>query len=348
VTPIPQLPLILQDTEDDRARVTTKMRFRVSVSQLKMFHPGAGGCPRKWALHYLSKVPRLPGLALTDGIRLHECINQHFTLSPDEWAKRWPTFWQPGMLWQDEARVKTAQLALAMINWTPAGRMPALSETTDMLEVPELDTAIYIKPDLQRDHKVFVDWKSTSATSKKSEWCLQDPAFWLDKGELCLGCQSGSGCSGPVRCGSKLPVVTLDSLAQRGIHFLKDDIQARVYAHGLMQFWREVKVTARWVYGSKKFHPTERPKVWIVEHVFHREDTRRWVEQNVWPTIQVMNTIRAAFESGKLDSTLLVPHNVHACEHVGKFCDALGHCGFQESPVAMGKLRLPVLPGSKT
>src|SRR4051812_39255326 len=100
------------------------MRFRVSVSQLKMFHPDAGGCPRKWALHYLSKVPRLPGIALTDGIRLHECIHQRLTLAPDEWAKRWNTFWQPGMLAADEARVKTAQLALAMADFLPAGRMP--------------------------------------------------------------------------------------------------------------------------------------------------------------------------------------------------------------------------------
>jgi hypothetical protein len=203
--------------------------------------------------------------------------------------------------------------------------MPFLSETTDMLEVPELDTRIFIKPDGQRDRKIFVDWKTTSARTKKSEWCLQEPAFW----------------------GEGLQDVELKALAERGIKFLADNIQARVYAHGLMQFWREVKVTARWVYGSKKFAPTERPKVWIVEHTFHREDTRRWVEENVWPTIQVMNTIRAAFEAGRLDSTLLIPHNVDACEHTGKFCDALGHCSFQPSPIPLGRLHLPVLPGSK-
>lgn len=323
------IPSILDLPDDGRDNVSTKMRFRVSVSQLKMFHPDSGGCPRKWALHYLSKVPRLPGVALTDGIRLHECIHQRLTLAPDEWAKRWPTFWQPGMLSADEARVKTAQLALAMADFLPEGRMPAISESTQMLEVPELDTAIYIKPDVHRDRRVFVDWKTTSARTKKSEWVLQEPAFW-----------SGEE-------GTDLGAVELKSLAERGIHFLKDDIQARVYAHGLMQFWHEPRISARWVYGSKKFHPTERPKVWIVEHTFHREDTRRWVEQYVWPTIQVMNTIRAAFEAGKLDSTLLVPHNVYSCEHVGKFCDALGYCGFKPSPIPMSKLHLPVLPGAR-
>jgi hypothetical protein len=270
-------------------------------------------------------------VALTDGIRLHECIHQRLTLSPAEWEKRWPTFVDPAQLALSAdyaARVKTARLALAMVDYLPAGRMPPISESTQMLEVPELDTAIYIKPDVHRDRRVFVDWKTTSARTKKSEWCLQEPDFWSADGEA-------------------LTAVELKSLADRGIHFLKDDIQARVYAHGLMQFWHEPRITARWVYGSKKFGLDETPKVWIVEHTFHREDTRAWVEKHVWPTIQVMNTIRAAFEAGKLDSTLLVPHNVYSCEHVGKFCDALGYCGFKPSAIPMGKLRLPVLPGAR-
>lgn len=316
------IPSALDEADLGQQAIPSRMRFRVSVSQIKMFHPDAGGCPRKWALHYLSRVPRLPSPALTDGIRLHECIQQHFQLAPDEWTRRWPTFLAPDA---DLARVKTAQLALAMVPWVPAGRMPPVSEPTHMLEVPELDTAIYIKPDLVRDHRWFVDWKSTSATSRKSEWCLQQPDFW----------------------GADLNRGSLQALAARGIRFLRDDVQARVYAHGLMQQWREVRVTARWVYGSKKFSPDgDQPKVWIVEHTFERAETRAWVEKHVWPTIDTMNTIRAAFEQGRLDSTLLIPHNADACGHTGRFCDALGHCGFQESPVTLTKLRLPVLPGS--
>jgi hypothetical protein len=303
--------------EDDSENVPCRTRFKISASQIKMFHPGAGGCPRKWALHYLAKVPRLPGLALTDGIRLHECIAQHFHLSADEWTKRWPTFWQPGLSSEDQARVKTAQLALAMIAQTPAGGMPPLSETTDMLEVPELDTSVWIKPDLQRDRKIFVDWKTTSAVSKKSEWCLQDPKWY-----------EGA------------------TYIKADVKFLKDEIQARLYAHGLMSLWHEVKIQARWVYGSKKFGPTDSPRVWIVEHTFQRAETREWVEANIWPTVRVMNTIRAAFEAGKIDSALLVPHNGDSCGHTGRFCDALGHCGFQPSPITVAKLHLPVRPGS--
>ena len=319
--PIPSL----LDEDDGRDLVRTKMRFRVSVSQIKMFHPDAGGCPRKWAMHYLSRVPRLPSPALTDGIRLHDCIRDHFHLSPEAWRQRWPTFWTPDLTTAEQARVKTAQLALAMIPHTPPGNMPPISESTDMLEVPEIDTAIYIKPDLHRDRRWFVDWKTTAARTKKSDWCLQQPDFW----------------------GDLLTEEEILALARKGVKFLQDDIQARVYAHGLMQLWREVRVTARWVYGSKKFKPTETPKTWIVEHTFERAETRAWVERNVWPTIETMNTIRAAFDQRKLDSTLLIPHNGDSCEHTGKVCDALGYCGFQPSPIPLGKLRLPVLPGGK-
>jgi hypothetical protein len=309
------LPAVLE-AEESGDFASTKMRFRMSASQLKMFHPGAGGCPRKWALHYLSKVPRIPGPPLVDGIRLHECLNEYFTLAPEAWAARWSTYWQPGLSDEQAARVKTAQLALAMAVHAPAGGMPFISESTDFLEVPELDTAFYIKPDGHRDRRIFLDWKSTSAVSKKSEWVLQSPEWYTGATNI-----------------------------RADVKFLKDDIQARLYAHGLMQMWHEVKVTARWVYGSKRFSPTETPKTWIVEHTFHREETRHWVEKNIWPAVTVMNTIRAAFEQGRLDSTLLIPHNEKACGHTGRFCDALGHCGFKPSPIPLGRLSLPVLPG---
>lgn len=296
----------------------TRMRFRISASQLKMFHPGAGGCPRKWALHYLAHVPRLPGVALADGIRLHECVADLFQMSDvAAWEKKWPTFVSLDAPAEQQARAKTAQLALAMAGEAPGGNMPPVVESTDMLEVPELETAFYIKPDWHRDHAIFVDWKTTSATSRTSEWCLQDPEWY--KGARTI---------------------------RADVKFLKDDIQARLYAYGLMLLWHEVKIRARWVYGSKKFDPGQRPKVWIVEHTFHRPETRDWVEKNVWPTVRTMNTIRAAFEAGRLDSPLLVPHHGEACGFTGRFCDALGHCGFRASPVPMGKLALPMLPGS--
>lgn len=304
---------------EDSGGGSTRMRFRISASQLKMFHPNAGGCPRKWAMHYLARVPRIPNQALADGIRLHECIAQLFTMPREDWERRWPLFVTLGKDPEQDAKAKTAALALVMAGEAPAGAMPPIIESTDMLEVPELDTAFYIKPDWSRraspEPSWFVDWKSTGAFQRTSEWCLQDPS-WFKNGARPTG------------------------------KLLQDDIQARLYAYGLMQLWHEVKIRARWVYGSKKFDLGQRPKVWIVEHTFHRAETRAWVEKHLWPTVRVMNTIRAAFEAGRLDSPLLVPHWGEACGFTGRFCDALGHCGFQPSPIPMGKLALPVLPGS--
>jgi hypothetical protein len=307
------------DLFDEASAVATRMRFRVSASQLKMFHPDAGGCPRKWALHYLAHVPRIPNQALADGIRLHDCIAQLGQWSREAWEQAWPLF-VPGDAPPDVlARARTAQLALAMAGEAPAPNgMPPIVEGTDMLEVPELDTAFYVKPDWARrgaaGDSIFLDWKTTSAVSRTSEWVLQDREWYRGRS---------------VRADAK---------------FLEDDIQARLYAYGLMQMWHEVKITARWVYGSKKFDLGQRPKVWIVEHTFRRDDTRSWVEKNIWPTVRTMNTIRAAYEARRLDSPLLVPHHGEACGFAGRFCDALGVCGFQPSPIPVGKLGLPVLP----
>ena len=315
------LPTALFDPEDGPENIPIRTRFRVSASQLKMFHPGAGGCPRKWALHYLSHVPRLPSPALTDGIRAHECIADLFTLPREDWEAKWPVFVPPDAPSDLQARAKTARLALAMSEHAPEGKMPPSVESTDMLVIPELETSFYIKPDWCRREaagaSVFLDWKTTSATSRTSEWVLQDPEWYKNARSI-----------------------------RADVKFLKDDIQARLYAYGLMMLWHEVKIRARWVYGSKKFDGVQKPKVWIVEHTFHRADTREWVEKFIWPTVRTMNTIRAAHEAGRLDSPLLVPHHGESCGFTGRFCDALGHCGFRSSPVPMGKLALPVLPGS--
>lgn len=314
------LPAALIEPEDG---LQTRMRFRLSASQLKMFHPDSGGCPRKWALHYLARVPRIPNQALADGIRLHECIADLFTLGATAWEQKWPVFVAPDATSDAHARAKTAQLALAMAEQAPAGKMPPTVEGTDMLEVPELDTAFYIKPDWTRDHAVFLDWKSTGAPNFRSPFCLHDTALWPD---------------------GVVPETIFFRGERHRVHWLKNDIQARLYAYGLMQLWHEVRVKARWVYGSKGFELGQRPRVWIVEHTFERAETRDWVEKHIWPIARTMNTIRAAFESGRLDSALLVPHAAESCGYTGRFCDGLGVCGFQASPVPMKKLALPVLP----
>lgn len=327
---LPQLPDQLPfefdlDEDEPRERYAGPLSNVVSVSQIKMFTTHAKGCPRKWAMHYLAGFPREMTEALRIGIRLHKAIKER-------WATRVDGVDDPIMnaVWSDVAwsqkwrqDPKILELAVALMRHIP-DRERWISEPTYFLEVPELDTAIYIKPDLlQRvdaDSWKLDDWKTTAAKHKRSPWVLQDPAWW--------------------------PGGTLPTPSGGDTYFsLQNDIQGRVYAHGIMTLFGGQRVDSDWLYGSKKFDPGQHPATWACHASYTRHETREWVETYVYPTIRVMNAIRAAWKAGQIDSPLLVPHNAFSCEHKGKFCeDLLGHCGLWKSPVALEKLHLPVIP----
>jgi len=302
-----QLPFEFDLDEDEPRDVYTgPMRFVTSVSQIKMFSPSAKGCPRKWALHYLSKFPRERTPALVDGIRLHRAIKDKYHGIP---GAEWHQKWKPG--------TPTADLALALMRRVPDPPR-WISEPTYFLEVPE--TAIFIKPDLlAKDWSGFKDWKSTSAKHKRSPWTLQDPAWW--------------------------PLGQMPDAASGDKYFsLKNDLQARIYAHGLMTLSGRDSIQAEWMYGSKKFKAAEQPQTWSVSHTFFREETRDWVEMYALPVIRTMNALRAGWAEKQIDSGLLVPHNAFACDHKGRFCDLLGQCNFWKSPISLDRLQLPVIP----
>jgi hypothetical protein len=310
-----QLPLAFAGLDEDEPRepYRGRMRFVTSVSQIKMFTPAAKGCPRKWCMHYLAGWPREMTPALRDGIRLHKAIGERWGVEDDgPWAQRWG------------AAPKIRDLALALMRHV-ADREAWISEPTYFLEVPELDTAIFIKPDLLSGlgfDLAFKDWKSTSALHKRSPWVLQDPAWWP---------------------GGVLPEAA--SHAER-LFSLQNDLQFRIYSHGLMTLFGAAEVEGEWVYGSKKFREgEEQPKTWSLRATAQRAECREWCETYVWPTIRTMNALRVGWAEGKIDSALLVPHDPYACEHKGRFCeDLLGHCGLKKSPISLDRLRLPVIP----
>lgn len=304
-----------------------KLSYKISVSQMKMFHPDAGGCPRRWALHYLAKVPRQTTEALLDGIMSHECLDDHYKLSERDWLAKWPAeFTGTEASLVEHKRAKFAALSVAMLHYAPHSKMPPISEADYMLDIPQIDTSFYIKPDLWADREIFVDWKTTGGLNKKYVFALQQPDFWAPMPEP--------------------PKTLLFRGKRKPLRMLRDDLQARLYAHGLMQRWKTREITARWVYGSKKFKPGVTPRVWTVEHTFRRQDTAEWVEQYIWPIAQSMNTIRKAYVEKKMDTPLLVPAVPDSCEHTGHFCDAMAHCGIvnNPSPISIKHLRLPVLP----
>lgn len=278
--------------DDIRVRYEGRMRHLVSVSQIKSFAPSKKGCPRKWAFEKLFGFPKQESEALIFGTELHWAIE---ALLRGRAFDRWEG-------------TKVGALAIAMSRHV-AVKSEWECEPTYFLEVPEIDTAIYVKPDLLRvGFLALKDWKSTSARSKRSPWVLHDSKWNIDGDTL------------------------------------QNDIQANVYAHGLMQRFGAFSIDAEWVYGSKGFQLGEAPSTWSIKATFEREPTRQWCEQYVWPTIEVMNAIREAKNAKGLDTPLLVPHHAFSCEHTGKFCDFLGYCGFRKSPVSLERLHLPVIP----
>jgi hypothetical protein len=319
-----QVPIEFDLDEDEpRERYTGRMRFVTSVSQIKMFSPSAKGCARKWAMHYLAGFPREMTPALRDGIRLHKAIKERWSVAGDgaadaAWLQKWGQ------------APKIKDLTLGMMRHVTAPER-WLSEPTYFLEVEELDTAIFIKPDLMTELELlacgqaplaFKDWKSTSALHKRSPWVLQDPAWWPER---------------------RLPEAA--TVADK-LFSLQNDIQFRIYSHGLMRLFQGREIEGEWIYGSKKFAPgDEQPRTWALRATAERAETKDWCETYVWPVVRTMNALRVGWAEGKIDSALLVPNNPYSCEHKGRFCeDLLGHCGLRKSPIALDHFRLPVIP----
>ena len=96
---------------------------------------------------------------------------------------------------------------------------------------------------------------------------------------------------------------------------LADDAQANVYSAGLMHMGA-MSVLARWIYVDKNSYAS-----WFVEHVFHREVVAAWMEKNVDPTIELINTFRESGLSG-----MDLPADLEACGGVGRFCDHAERC----------------------
>ena len=153
------------DLDAPRAQIQGKWKRRVSVSQIQEFLK----CPRRWALHRLAKVPRIPNEALIFGIILHASLALYLE-SKTKWAKRVRPASKIGAMTQAMARcVKVLEIDSIMI------------EPEWLLSVDELETDIYIKPDLLllRQGKAYVDdWKSTSARMARSPWVLQGRSGW--------------------------------------------------------------------------------------------------------------------------------------------------------------------------
>jgi hypothetical protein len=293
------------------ARGDSSAPWQVSATQIKAFL----GCPRKWALSYLARVPKTETAALKFGTDLHAAIALYLT-DRVAWARAYPT--------------SDGALSRLTLDMTRVVRIP--EEATDLEIEPETwrlalpaecgappGSTVHVKPDVAwrvgaKGHTV--DWKTTSATSPRSTWVLSSRRVWGDEGP------------------------------PPGARSLWHDVQFRIYSLGAFRRHAElVANTGQWVYGSKRLPPGGgHAKVWSVLETVERDECEQWAAQHLWPAIAIMWRLRRAWLEGDLDSPLLVPHDGSACEHVGKFCDGLAWCQMQQSPIPKSALHLPVIP----
>lgn len=313
--------MLVEVVDEKPERGAGRYARRVSVSEIQEFLK----CPRKWALHRLAGVPRIKGEALRFGICLHLSLAWYLgdrLKGTSAWAKKVKPGSKIGMLTQAMARC---------VRTVPGEEV--LIEPEWLLPIPELETDVYIKPDVlirKPDGALWVpDWKSTSATTARHVWALQGLNLW--------GISGADADSGTHIAKSAMPA---------GAKTLWNDVQPRIYIWGACQLFNSPAGTAQWVYGSKSFKPPENPKTWSVIETFSYPAADRWVRKYVFPTVALMNRLRQAWTDGEIDSPLLIPHRGEGCEFVGRFCDALGQCKLQASPIDADQFRkhLPVIP----
>lgn len=259
--------------------------MKISVKQLNMFgcreRPKIGGCPRSWGFRYLDKLePEFLGPPLVDGIKLHAC-----TASLIETGKMpEPRCLQPGVV-------------LSAEDVSPEGHFGRLSRAS-IIHVPVREygkwTVEYVG-----------SFKYTTAHGVEVTIDLRP--------DLCSELDA-EGQHAPTM--AYLVDFKSTSNKRYALKSLADDVQANVYAHGLMQRGATC-VLARWIYVDKKTYAS-----WHIDHMFHREPVIDFLKNNVDATIELIYTIREQGGLGALD----LPADIEACGGVGRFCDHAARC----------------------
>lgn len=133
--------------------------LRVSVKQLEM----AYNCPRKWAYHYLFKVPELKSQALEVGIQLHSQMEALLTGKPPAHGPE----------------TEIGKMARALMQYAEPRSVRAISEIVELVPLPQYGVKVDLRCDFM-DRPLFQDWKTTGAPSKTAKlengklWALSD------------------------------------------------------------------------------------------------------------------------------------------------------------------------------
>lgn len=261
--------------------------MRISAKQINMFgakvrkEGSLGGCPRSWAAYYLEgNKPEFLDPNLVFGIKFHAvCEALVMTGRMPQ-----PGVLQPGVVLMSED-VKPdgllGKMGRAAIIHLPRTRVP---ETGDVIR----------------------EWQA------EKEWLFE----WTTSHGLTVQVDLR-----PDVCADSTLIDLIDwkstSDKRWALKSIIDDVQANLYAAGLMIRFDRQNCAGRWVYVEKK--PPHRS--WPVDGIFPRGRTEAWLHENIDATIELVHTMRE-MKPAAMD----LPGDVLACEGVGKRCDYEGPC----------------------
>lgn len=270
-------------------------KLRVSAKAINMF--GAlqlkegrlGGCPRQWAAHYLDMIrPEFLDPALVFGIKYHAV--QAALVKTQQMPA--PRVLQPGVeLTADDVLPESqfGKMARAGQVYLPENFILRPPEATrPILRAEWLTEQEWLFP-WTTDHGVECD------VDLRPDVCAFDPEALIELVDWKSALDKR---------------YTLISLV--------DDVQANLYAYGLMTKWQRDMLRAHWIYTLKP-HPH---RSWDISSVFKLDSTAKWLHINVDPTIELIATIRDNPAIRALD----LPGDEEACQGRGFRCDFAGQC----------------------
>lgn len=261
--------------------------MRFSCKQINQFgskdrKPGAlGGCPRQWGARYLDGVkPEFLEEPLVFGIKFHNvCASLVATGRMPT-----PSTLQPGVV-------------MTEYDCAPDGQLGKMGRSA-IIHLP--------RSRVEETGLVFKEF------IVEAQWLFQ----WTTSQGITVEIDLR-----PDVCADSMLVDLLDwkstSDKRYALKSIGDDVQANVYAVGLMRHFGRSAVIGRWVYVEKKA-PF---RSWPVDAMFHQEKAEAWLHSHIDKTIELM----AEFKTIKA-SAMDLPGFVEACEGVGKRCDFAGQC----------------------
>jgi hypothetical protein len=245
------------------------------------------GCPRKWAAYYIEgNRPDFLGEHLVFGIKFHAvCASLVATGRMPE-----PRVLQPGAI-------------LTPTDCAPDGILGAMARSA-IRHLPR--STVPETGDVIREWQVEKEWLFpwTTGTGLQVQVDLR-PDVCAD-GTL-IDLLDWKSCGGP----------------RYALKSIVDDVQANLYAAGLMQRFGRDCVRGRWVYVNR----TPSHKSWPVDGIFPWKETEAWLHENVDRTIELIHMFRE-MRPAALD----VPGDIEACNGEGRQCDYAGPCLGQLGP----------------